>query len=91
MATDDDERALDRAALAYADAIRTELRETVQVQGVRAIRALLLMERDSSLLQKDVQKLCGTSKMSIGKYRKLLDRLKESTSGPPTLPRAAQR
>ena len=66
---------------------------TVDPKGEHAIHALLHLRDDSTLLQKDVQEQCGSSKFSIQKYRKLLQQLHDlqTTTPVPQQPATEQR
>ena len=58
-----------------AEAIRDQLGEKVNAPGLRALKAVLALQSDASLLQADVTKTFKTSKDSIRKYRDLLGKL----------------
>ena len=58
-----------------AKAIRDLLGEKVNAPGLRALKAVLALQSDASLLQADVTKTFKTSKDSIRKYRELLVKL----------------
>ena len=58
-----------------AEAIRVQLSEKVNAPGLRALKAVLALQSDASLLQADVTKTFKTSKDSIRKYRELLRKL----------------
>ena len=53
-----------------------QLRENVGAPGLRAIKAVLLLDENNSMLVSDAVRDCGTSKASIRKYRELISALK---------------
>jgi hypothetical protein len=63
-----------------AEAIRDQLGEKVNAPGLRALKAVLALQSDASLLQADVTKTFKTSKDSIRKYRELLTKLTPTIS-----------
>ena len=63
-----------------AEAIRDQLGEKVNAPGLRALKAVLALQSDASLLQADVTKTFKTSKDSIRKYRELLVKLTPTIS-----------
>ena len=71
----------DQRVEAVAGAICATLEETVNAPGRRAIRAVLAMQDDASLLQGDVQKTFATSAVSIRRYRALMARLPTVDTG----------
>ena len=52
-----------------------QLRENVGAPGLRAIKAVLLLDENDSMLVSDAVRDCGTSKASIRKYRELISAL----------------
>ena len=58
-----------------AEAIRDKLGEKVNAPGLRALKAVLALQSDASLLQADVTKTFKTSKDSIRRYRDLVAQL----------------
>ena len=73
---------MDERVAVTAEAIRVQLRENVGAPGLRAIKAVLLLDENDSMLVSDAVRDCGTSKASIRKYRELksaLNRQHESS------------
>ena len=73
---------MDTKAAQLAEAIRAQLDEKVNTPGLRAIKAVLMLNADGTLVQADVVNSCGTSKGSIRKYRALLSRLAAAGTAP---------
>ena len=77
-------------ARAKAAELRRVVGVTIDPKGEHAIHALLHLRDDDTLLQKDAQQMCGTSKGSMQKFRKLLQQLHDQQSTPQQSPAEQQ-